>query len=361
MTTNPSRLRPRNSHHNALLQSARTRIEKIDDRTEVHARPDPIDAAALKQEELRARMAFGRARRDARGPMAVGMALVEWGLARWARFRPVRALNLFFFHYGTVMAAGAAYMMFFSVAAMLVAVFSVAGLVIGGDEEMQDFIVEAVETAVPGVIDTGDGGLARPETLFDTAGFNAALVVSLIVMVVASLSWIHGLRSGIRSIFDRPLMAEYIWVVKSRDFLIMLVLGAVLATTTAANLLTTVFLDATLGFLGWEVLDGPLTRLTTIGVSFVLDVLVAVLLMRVASRIVIPVSALWQAAIIAGLGSSLLRQLSTQLISGATANELLLPFATVLGLFFYFYVFSLVYLLAAAWGAVVAADRSSTA
>ncbi|GAA1179681.1 membrane protein [Nesterenkonia xinjiangensis] len=358
MNQHPSRLRPRSSGHNALVQSARARIERIDESTEVRARPDPIDSAVLKQEELRARVALGRARRERQGRVKVGMAMLEWALARWARFRLIRAINLFFFHYGTVMAAGAAYMMFFSVAAMLVAGFSVAGLVIGGDEEMQAFIVEAVETAVPGVIDTGDGGLASPERLFDTAGFNAALVVSVIVTIVASLSWIHGLRSGIRSIFDRPLMAEYIWVVKSRDFLIMLILGVVLATTTAANLLTTVFLDATLGFLGWEVMDGPLTRLTTLGVSFVLDVLVAILLMRVASRIVIPVSALWQAAIIAGIGSSLLRQLSTQLISNATANELLLPFATVLGLFFYFYLFSLVYLLAAAWGAVVAADRA---
>lgn len=153
-------------------------------------------------------------------------------------------------------------------------------------------------------------------------------------------------------------MAEYIWVVKARDFLIMLVLGAVLAATTAANLITTVSLDATLGFLGWEALDGPVTRLAAIGVSFVLDVLVAILVMRVASRIVIPVAALWQVAIIAGVGSSLLRQLSTQLISNATSNDVLLPFATVLGLFFYFYLFSLVYLMAASWGAIVASDQA---
>ncbi|TLP99566.1 YihY/virulence factor BrkB family protein [Nesterenkonia salmonea] len=362
-----SRLRPQNQaarrghqrgNTGAILDAAKARVEKFDDSHEVKPRNNPVDHDLLKREELQARMAYGRAKREGRSGTALFVPMLEWWLTRLNRTRAMRSLNLFFFHYGTVMAAGAAYMMFFSVSAMLVAGFSVAGLVISGDEELQAFIVEAVETAVPGVIDTGDGGLARPDQLFDTAGFNTALVVSLLVAIVASLSWIHGLRSGIRSIFDRPLMAEYIWVVKARDFLIMLVLGAVLAATTAANLITTVSLDATLGFLGWEALDGPVTRLAAIGVSFVLDVLVAILVMRVASRIVIPVAALWQVAIIAGVGSSLLRQLSTQLISNATSNDVLLPFATVLGLFFYFYLFSLVYLMAASWGAIVASDQA---
>lgn len=354
----PSRLRPRSASHNALVETTRARIEKLDESEEVNARPDPIDSAQLKRAEIKARLAVGRARRQQKGAVALALALTEWGLARLARVRLVRSVNLFFFHYGTVMAAGAAYMMFFSVAAMLVAGFSVAGLVIGGNEELREFLQEAVDTALPGVLDTGDGGMATPEELFSTQGFGSTLVVSLTVMVVASLSWIHGLRSGIRSIFDRPLMAENVVLVKLRDLVIMVLLGVVLATTAGLGILTTVFIEATIEFLGWQEVATLTTRLGTIALSFMLDVLVAILLMRVASRIVIPVSALWQSALIAGVGASLLRQLSTELISGGTANPILVPFATVLGLFFYFYLFSLVYLLAASWGAVTAADHA---
>ena len=326
---------------------------------ETPAMVHPLDVDALKRREVEARRMLGRARRE-QGGLAVLGASIGWFLARLATFKPMRVLNLFLFRYGTVMSAGVAYMMFFSVTAALVASFSVAGLIIGGNPELQVLITDWVDTALPGVIDTGSGGLARPEQLFSTRGFNSTLVVALLVLVVTSLSWIHGLRSGIRSIFDKPLMDENILVVKARDLGIMVLVGSMLLTAGAIELVSTLFVDGILDFLDWDAdgLQWTLTRALSIVVPFVLVLLIAVLLFRVATRIVMPISALWRAVLLAGIGASGLRLLSTELLTGGGGiSPILAPFAAVLGLFFYFFLLSIVYLIAASWAAVVTAER----
>jgi len=285
-----------------------------------------------------------------------------WALTRLDTTRGMRILNLFLFHYGPVMAAGAAYMMFFSVSAALVAGFSVAGIVIGGNEELQDTIVTLTNDALPGVIDTGDGsGLATASDLFNAQGFGLTLLVSLAVATVASLSWINGLRAGIRSIFDRPLMDENVLVVKARDLGVMLLLGTMLLAATATSLLSTSVFNFSADILGWNlsVLEGVVGTVLTLAVPLILDVLVAVLIFRVASRVVMPISVLWRAALIAAVGSSALRHLSTFLLNGVEAGNLIVSsFATVLGFFVYFYLLSLVYLLCASWAALATDDRA---
>lgn len=346
-----------------ILEAAKAQVQKLDNRREVRPRINPLDTEQLKQEELRARIVYGRAKRGGKGGLELLGALLGWGLARLSRTRLLRAFNLFFFHYGTVMAAGAAYMLFFSVAALLWAGFSVAGMVVGNNSEYQTLIIEAVDSALPGVI--GDTGLISQEqalALFDTSGLNLSLGIAVGVALFTSLSWLHGLRSGIRSIWERPLMAESVVFVKLKDFSMLILLGVVaLSSAVLGFFFSTGFIRDGLALVGWELdgVAGTLAQLASFFISFVLDMMIAVILMRLASRLVMPVSALWQSALIAGVGASLLRLGSTTLLSNFvdSPNPVLQSFGTVLGVFFYFFVFSLVYLFAASWGAVVAAER----
>lgn len=371
----PSRMRPRsNGQHpthagqggqsnggSGILETARAQMERLDERHEVKARINPLNSGQLKQEELKARMHYGRSRRDGLRGGALLLPLLGWGLARVSRFRPVRAVNLFFFHYGTVMAAGAAYMMFFSVAAMLFSSFAIAGLIIGGNEELQGLIVNAANTVLPGIVGYGENALVAPQELFSASGLGLGLAIAVPVTVVTSLSWLHGLRSGIRSIWERPLMAENVLVVKGRDLGLMFVLGLIVLTTAGLSVLTADVIDEVWEFFNWDhtSIYRRLTRAATWVIPLGLDMIMAVLLMRVASRLVMPISALWQVALIAGVGASVLRLGSSQLLQNfaGSENPLLGSFATVLGLFFYFYLFALVYLVAAAWGAIAAADH----
>lgn len=372
----PSRLRPRgkgvtsaqaSSASGAILGAAKVTVGKLDGRIEVGPRNNPIDVDRLMQEELAARMAYGRARRHGAGRLSRLGLLLAWGMARLNRTRLLRAFNLFFFHYGTVMAAGAAYMMFFSVAALLWASFSVAGIIIGNNERYQELIIEAVNTALPGLLGLlGEGGLvADPYEAFQIEGLNVSLGIAVVLAVVTSLSWMHGLRSGIRSIWERPLMAENVIFVKLKDLAVLMLLGVVALSSAVLGVLSHGLIREVMDLLGWDWAAGTqtLVQLATFVISFGLDMMIAVLLMRVASRLVMPLSALWQSALIAGVGASLLRLGSSQLLQNFTdsPNPLLQTFGTVLGVFFYFFIFGLVYLFAASWGAVAAADHAERA
>lgn len=371
--TYPSRLRPRgkgsstaqaSAASGGILEAAKVTVGKLDGRIEVGPRSNPINLEQLMQDELRARMAYGRSKRDGAGSLSRLGLLLGWGLARLNRTRLLRSFNLFFFHYGTVMAAGAAYMMFFSVAALLWASFSVAGIVIGGNEDYQTLIIQAVDNALPGLL--GEGGLVtEPYALFQVEGLNLSLGIAVALAVVTSLSWVHGLRSGIRSIWERPLMAENVVFVKLKDLAVLLVLGVVALSSAVLGVLSHGFIREVMDLLGWDWAagTGALIQAATFVISFGLDMAIAVLLMRVASRLVMPVSALWQSALIAGVGASLLRLGSTQLLQNFadSPNPLLQTFGTVLGVFFYFFIFGLVYLFAASWGAVAASDLERSA
>jgi membrane protein len=347
----------------AILDAAKARVEKLDERHEIRARNNPLNHDLLQQEELQARMAYGRAKRQGSTGTARLVPLADWGFARLNRTRLMRSLNLFFFHYGTVMAAGAAYMMFFSVTAMLWAGFSVAGIIIGGSPEYQDLIIESVQTAVPGLI--SEGGLiseSQARDLFILEGLTVSLAIAVAVALVTSLSWLHGLRAGIRSIWERPLMAENVIFVKLKDFVMLIVLGVIAIVSAVLGLLSHGLITEVLNFLGWtsEGRTGVVLQLVSFGISFALDMMIAIILMRVASRLVMPVAALWQSALIAGVGASLLRLASSQLLQNFadSPNPLLNTFGTVLGVFFYFFLFGLVYLFAASWGAIAASDHA---
>ncbi|WP_120003118.1 YihY/virulence factor BrkB family protein [Nesterenkonia muleiensis] len=370
--TYPSRLRPHTQgarsgnprgESGGILEAARARVEKLDERREAKAMSNPLNIEQLLQNELQARMAYGRAKRSGKRGIGLLGPMLGWALTRLDRTRLMRPVNLFFFHYGTVMAAGAAYMMFFSVAALLWAGFSVAGMVIGGNPEYQNLIIDTVQNAVPGVIDE-DGLITESAAreLFDVDGLNLSLAIAVAVALVTSLSWMHGLRSGIRSIWERPLMAENVVLVKLKDFGMLLVLGVIALSSAILGFLSTGFIREVTALIGWEPggTAGVLVQLASFLISFGLDMMIAVILMRVASRLVMPVSALWQSALIAGIGASLLRLGSTTLLSNFadSQNPLLSTFGTVLGIFFYFFLFSLIYLFAASWGAVAASDHA---
>lgn len=326
--------------------------------------PSPTERVQLKLKALRARRDLGRTRREKGGGVPVLWATVQYLIARLNTYRPMRAFQLYTRRHGPLMAAGIAYNMFFAIAALLVVGFSIAGLVISGNTELQRMIVRAVDSTTPGLIDTdGDGGgtgFATPEELFSLeAGLSITLLISTVVMLLTSLRWIGGVREGMRGIFDvGPVQTNPI-LMKLKDLGILLVLAVALIVTTAVGVVANTVLDLVLPWLGLDSAAKLLTQFAGIIVMLLLDTLVAVILFRSASAIEMPRLVLLQSALIAGVGSTVLRTFSTLLLAGVDRNPLLAPFAVILGLFVWFFLLSQVYLLATAWGAIGAADAKS--
>ncbi|MHA7263632.1 YihY/virulence factor BrkB family protein [Arthrobacter sp. TMN-37] len=331
-------------------------------RTARSAEPaSPADRDRLVLRVLEARQNLTRAERDRSGARAVAGARLSVVLARLGALRPVRALQLYALRRGALLAAGIAYRMFFAIAAMLVAGFSILGLVIAGDIRLQELIVETVGATTPGLIDTGGGGLATREELFSGSGFGTALVVATVVMLISSLVWMAGIRAGMRSIFALGPVTESALKVILKDLAVLVVLAVALLVTTGVGFLANTMVDFALQLVGLTEAARPLTQLAGFTIMLVLDTAVAAILLHTTSAIDMPRRVLLQAALFAGVGSTVLRTVSASLLGGLGDAPLLAPFAVILGLFVWFYLLSQVYLMAAAWAAVGTADAEALA
>lgn len=319
---------------------------------------DPLDLNALRLDILHKRQALGRVRRNGNGPPVL-LASLALLVSQASALRPLRVLRLYALRHGPLMAAGSAYNMFFSIAAMLVAGFALFGLLVSGNTVLRELLVETIAGTTPGLIDTGGGGLATPEQLFSSGeAFGLTLAISTATLVLTSLGWIAGLREGMRGVFDLPPVPVNPVLLKIKDAGTLLVLGVSLLVTTAVGVVSSGALQLVIDLLRLDQrLAGPLTMAAGVLVSLLLDMLVAVILFKVASAIPLSKPVLFQVALLAGTGSTVLRLFSGLLLASVGRNPLLAPFAVILGLFVWFYLLSQVYLLAAAWGAVAERDR----
>lgn len=318
--------------------------------------PSPLDRKALARWTENKRSAFLNARTS--GTVLTRLSLgSQWLMAWAAQTFPMRVWNLYTRRRGPLLAAGNAYLMFFSVGAMLVAGFAIFGMFAADNDVLRDAVITLVAESTPGLIDTGDGGLATPEQLLGSSGFGLTLLVSLAALLVTAMGWINGLREGIRSILGLARDRTNPIISKVRDGGTLLVLAVALVLTSALGLLSSAAMGSISEFLGWgSFLSGAAGRLSSITLMFILDVAVAMIMFSIASRVRMRRRVLLLAALFSGAGATVLRFFSAMLLNGITSNTLLAPFAVILGLFVWFFLLSQVYLISAAIAAVLAAD-----
>lgn len=291
---------------------------------------------------------------------------MQW-LTAWAGGKfPARVWYLYTRRRGPLLAAGNAYLMFFSVGAMLVAGFAIFGIVAAGNDVLRDAVIKLIADTTPGLIDTGNNGLFTPEQLLGSGAFGKTLIISLAALAVTAMSWINGLREGIRSILGLARDRTNPVLSKVRDGGTLIVLAVALVLTSGLGVVGTAAVDTISDALGWgSFLSGAAAQLGSVVLMFVLDVSVAMIMFSIASRVRMPRRVLLLAALFSGAGATVLRFFSAMLLSGVTNNALLAPFAVILGLFVWFFLLSQVYLISAAIAAVHAADirphRSHTA
>ncbi|WP_197277883.1 YihY/virulence factor BrkB family protein [Arthrobacter alpinus] len=318
--------------------------------------PSPLDCPALAAWTESKQAALSSAM-DGGSLVSRGTAFSQWFNARLGQLFPMRVLNLYGRRRGPLLAAGNAYLMFFSVGAMLVAGFAIFGLLAADNQVLRDAVVNLVAESTPGLIDTGDGGLATPEQLLGTSGFGLTLVISLAALIVTAMGWINGLREGIRSVLGLARDRTNPILSKLRDAGTLVVLAVALVITSVLGVLNTAAVGTISDWLGWgSFLTGFAAQAGSLILMFILDVAVAMVMFSLAARVLMPSKVLLLAAVFSGAGATVLRFFSALLLNGITNNTLLAPFAVILGLFVWFYLLSQVYLIAAAIAAVRAAD-----
>lgn len=323
--------------------------------------PAPHDRPELVQRLRAAQIERNAARRQ--GGLVSFLAWVKLMLARLNIFPPMRAFGIYTMRHGPLMAAGCAYNMFFSVAAMLVAGFSVLGLVVSGNTDLQKIVIDGVAKSTPGLIKTnGSDGLVGADQLFSMGtGLSITLVISLVSLALTSLGWIAGLREGIRGVFDlQPLQMNGV-VLKLRDIGTLLVLGIVVVVTSVISFGVSAAMGTLIDELNLNrAVFGTLAWVISIIVLVLIDMSVAIVLFSFASGVKMPRRISWETALLTAIGSTVLRSLSSLILSNvAGKNPLLAPFSVILGLFVWFFFLSQVYLICAGWGAMRLADAEN--
>jgi membrane protein len=255
-----------------------------------------------------------------------------------------------------------AYVAFFSLLPALAVGFTIFGLVVGDDPDMQRSVIDSVNNGIGTTIISPPGGTGGVVSIDDLTGTNAltiAGIVGLIGFLFTGLGWLDAMREGIRAMFGQPTLEGNVVLTKLRDLLVLATIGVVLLASAVGGVLVS---GATGALLGWVGLDGSVPgRLLLGAVSTLLllgvDVLVFMVIFRLLSGVDVPRHDFWDASLFGGIGLGILKLFAGVLLNSAGNNKLLAAAGVFLALLVWLNLVSRLTLIAAAWGATVAIDR----
>jgi membrane protein len=287
-------------------------------------------------------------------------------LARVQGLRPVRVFQHYSTRRGPLLASGLAYQALFAIFAAIWVLFSVVGLVLAGDRALTDTLVSSLGNAVPGLIDTGDGsGAIDPRDLLQTATFSWTGIVALLATLLTALGFLGSTRSAIRSMYGLPDAGGNPVLAKAIDLGWLVGLAALLLVSTALSIGGTAATSFMLGLVGVGS-DSPAAlavgRIVSLVATAAVNTVAVGLLLSAVARARLAPRAVWQGAVLGGVGTTALVVLfQLGILGGASSNPLLASFVVILGLLVFFNFLCQVLLIAASWVAVGRDDAEGAA
>ncbi len=274
-------------------------------------------------------------------------ALLEW----WKHTRPARANARFGARGGGVLTGGIAYAALFSVFAALTIGYTAFMAVLGGNDELRESVLGAVNESLPGLVDTGDGGLVDPDSLELTSGLTVTGIIAVVVLLLSAVAAMAALRTSVRAMFAADGGGNAV-LGKARELggfvgmAFAVLLSALLSTSVATA--ASWILDA----LGWGSWTTIVLRGVGILVAFVVDAATFLLIVKVLAAQDPPWRDLRWGAVIAAFGIGVVRILGTSVVAGAAdRNPLLASVAVIVTLLIWINLIARIVLLAAAWTA----------
>ncbi|HEX4058408.1 MAG TPA: YihY/virulence factor BrkB family protein [Galbitalea sp.] len=263
---------------------------------------------------------------------------------------------------GPLIASGLAYQAIFAVFAAVWVGFSVVGLVVANDRQLQEPLIDILSTAVPGLIKApgSASGAIDPKTLLNAGAFTISGVIALVGVLVTALGWLASARTGIRLLFALPQAKTNFVLLKLRDLAVGLGLAIALIVSAALSVAGSALTTALLPFIGvssHSFAGAVLGRLVTLAVMFLLDAVTLAAFFTVMAGVRIPFRRMVGGVLLGAIGLGALKVLGGSLLGVSKNNPLLASFAVILGLLIFFNIVCQVILVAAAWIKVGLEDR----
>ena len=289
-------------------------------------------------------------------PQAGGTTAVERITSRAAalvdlfqRSRPGRSLARYNMARGALMAGGIAYTGLFSVFSALAIGLTALMATIGRRPSLREAAIDAIDSVLPGVLDTGDGGLVTIDQLTIDSALNPGSLVAGAVLLYSAVSLMGTIRIALRAMFGMVHQATGFVAVQAANLLgFVVVMVAVLVTAVAA-----VATSLLAGHLGQAVgappaLTGTGAQVIGLVVSFLVDAAVLALIITLCG-IRPPRKDLVLGSALGALAFGALRMAGSRVVGSAADNPLLASFAAIVVLIVWMHLASRVLLLVAAW------------
>lgn len=275
------------------------------------------------------------------------MQLLEW----WKYSRVGRGLTRYTTKRGNLLAGGISYVALFSISAAVAIGWTIFMYVLGGNAELRQSLIDAINNAMPGLLKdgTGNGGMVDPESLRQDSLFTVTGVVGVIVLLFSASKVMAALKMSLWSMFGVVRLPDNPVIIKIRDFIGFLIIALSVIVTAALGVLTNTLGSWFLNLIGLEgSLGSFLLQLGSLVTAFMVDTIVVVLLIRFVAGMRAPWRDLWTGAAMVGVGSAILRYLGTSVI-GAVDDPLLAGGAAIVTLMLWINLIARVVLMVAAW------------
>lgn len=287
------------------------------------------------------------------------IARLKRALDWWQTTRLARTLARYASARGNQLAGGIAYAALFSISAALTIAFSTLMRVLRNNREYYDAVLAAIDQALPGVVDTGDGdGLIAPDQLIDSPGVGVAGIIAAVVLLFSALAVMKALATSIRAMFDVTAAVGKKALAMVRDLLGFILLGTSVLLTAAATIIATLAGEWIAGVLN---LDGQwsqgLVQLIAIGAVFGVDVLIWAGLIRLVGGLRPLPRDLWIGAMIGAIGSGVLRFAGTSVLGSTSDNPMLASVAAIATLLLWVNIAARLLLYVCAWVANPPSDQ----
>ena len=274
----------------------------------------------------------------------------------------VRVLTYYGNAQGALLASGLAYQAIFAVFAALWVGFSIVGLVVAGNTQLQQPLIDAISEAVPGLIKAtpASAGAIDPSVLLSAGSFTLTGIIALIGVLVTALGWLSSARSALRIIFGVPQLKTNFLLLKLRDLAVAIGFGVLMIVSAAlsvAGSAATGFLLGLIGVSPHSAIGIVVGKVVTIAASVVIDLVILGGLFRVLSGVDIPLRRLAGGIIVGAIALAALTVLGGSLLGVSKSNPLLASFAVILGLLIFFNFVCQVILISASWVSVALEDR----
>lgn len=271
-------------------------------------------------------------------------------LEKWNESRSGRSLRAFNDANGGLLAQGMAYTAIFSVFAGVYVLTAISGIIFQSSDRLKDALITFLSTAIPGLIDTGNGGAINQNDLFNLTSLSVSGLIVLALLIWTTSGLLTTFRTAMAAIFRQPKPDKNFLLLKLGDLLSTFGVGLIIIVSMIFSVLGTRALSTIMAWLSFDFQHQQIAlNLGSLAIALLLDTLAIFLLFFAQARVPVQRKTILLTSFVGAIGYGALKWAGATLALGGGSNPLLQSFLVIIGLLVWFNLVMQWMLLLGAW------------